>query len=391
MAESAQTLPALPRSPVFGWASVCAPPAAAALPHLLRWPHQRLATSGRAALWLALRALQLPAGATVLLPSFHCETMVAPVLALGLLPAWFAIDERGLPQVDRLPDEGAAAIVVAHYFGRAQSLAAVRQWCDARRVALIEDCAHCLHGIAGERPVGGWGDFAIASLTKFLPVPEAGLLVSAQRPLPPLLLTPAPLRRQLQALVDLLERRPARGWDGALVGLWRRLRRRPATAVTRFAAAASEADAATLMAAADLARVGERPSAIAAALVRSLPLGGAMARRRANFQRLAQGLAGVPGTRLLWDPRAAAAERAVPFVLPLWAEEPDGLYLAMRNAGLAVSRWNRRWPGTPSVPGDAGPGWSHHVLQLLCHQSLQASDIDRTIAFIAAHQRGRPA
>ncbi|MBK9574239.1 MAG: DegT/DnrJ/EryC1/StrS family aminotransferase [Rhodoferax sp.] len=53
---------------------------------------------------------------------------------------------------------------------------------------MIEDCAHCFFGQAGERPIGAWGDFATASLTKFFPVPEGGLLASSSRPLPGLAL-----------------------------------------------------------------------------------------------------------------------------------------------------------------------------------------------------------
>jgi perosamine synthetase len=28
--------------------------------------------------------------------------------------------------------------------------------------------------------------------------------------------------------------------------------------------------------------------------------------------------------------------------------------------------------------GDIGPLWSHHVLQLLCHQDLNTADVDHT-------------
>ena len=53
--------------------------------------------------------------------------------------------------------------------------------CDRLGIALIEDCAHCFFGNAGDPPVGCWGDFATASLSKFFPVPEAGVLASVNR------------------------------------------------------------------------------------------------------------------------------------------------------------------------------------------------------------------
>src|SRR5665647_522848 len=112
--------------------------------------------------------------------------MVAPVLLAGLNVACFGIHGDGLPKLDTIDAAIASqskAMLVSHYFGLPNSLAEVRQWCDEHGVALIEDCAHCYFGEAGERPVGAWGDFAAASLSKFLPVPEGGLLASAHRPI----------------------------------------------------------------------------------------------------------------------------------------------------------------------------------------------------------------
>ena len=33
----------------------------------------------------------------------------------------------------------------------------------------------------------------------------------------------------------------------------------------------------------------------------------------------------------------------------------------------------------PALAGDMGPQWSHHVLQLLCHQDLSSADIRRAV------------
>ena len=83
--------------------------------------------------------------------------MVAPILLAQHRPAYFGIREDGLPDVQRIDPELAAtarAMVVTHYFGLAQSLHEVREWCDQRGIVLIEDCAHCYFGEAGERPIG---------------------------------------------------------------------------------------------------------------------------------------------------------------------------------------------------------------------------------------------
>jgi hypothetical protein len=36
----------------------------------------------------------------------------------------------------------------------------------------------------------------------------------------------------------------------------------------------------------------------------------------------------------------------------------------------------------PTLPGDHGVPWSHHVLQLACHQDLSDAQLDRFVAEI---------
>jgi dTDP-4-amino-4,6-dideoxygalactose transaminase len=76
---------------------------------------------------------------------------------------------------------GVRAIVVVHYFGLPQPMTAIRRFCDERTITLIEDCAHALFGKADDQPVGSIGDYAIASLTKFLPTSDGGCLVGKRR------------------------------------------------------------------------------------------------------------------------------------------------------------------------------------------------------------------
>ena len=151
-----------PRGPVLGWASFTGA-RSVALPSVEDLPHVVMTSSGRAAIYQALRQLNLPAGSKVLLPTYHCPTMVAPVLLAGLEPVFYAVREDGLPDVTSLSRPEAAngrVVLTAHYFGLTRSLHEVRAWCDERGAALIEDCAHAFFGMAGERPVGAWGDYA---------------------------------------------------------------------------------------------------------------------------------------------------------------------------------------------------------------------------------------
>lgn len=377
-ANAASSLP-LPRGPILDWSSfkIVDAPGISSVENL---PSVVFTTSGRAAIYQALLQLQLAPASTVLVPSYHCPTMVAPVLLAKLNVAYFGLRPDGLPNlasIDAATASQTKAMLVSHYFGLANSLAEVRRWCDAHSIALIEDCAHCYFGQAGERPVGAWGDYAAASLSKFLPVPEGGLLASARHPIQQLQLAPQSFRAQLKGWVDIFElaskfKRLA-GLNSALALLFRlkNYRTHPP------AAAEGEFDSTTpgMIQSCDMARIAQAPLWATLALNTMLPRGRIIARRQQNFARYAARFAQVKGARPLLPLQSKAV---APYAYPLWVDDAERVYHALRALELPVFRWDRIWPGTPQLDGDVGPLWSQHVLQLLCHQDLGEADIDRT-------------
>ena len=177
MSVSTVSRPKPPRLPTLGWATFAAAKQAT-VPCILDHPVTVYTSSGRAAIALALRELRIGRGDRVLVPTYHCPTMIAPVAASGATPLFFPIDAGGTPRIESLATNddlsGVRAMIAAHYFGLPQPMARIRRFCDERNIALIEDCAHAMFGQADGRPVGSWGDYAIASLTKFLPTTEGG-------------------------------------------------------------------------------------------------------------------------------------------------------------------------------------------------------------------------
>lgn len=374
-------MPPIPRGPVpeAGWLRG---PRAAPLPAVDDLPHTELTTSGRAAISRALRLLQLPPGTRVLLPTYHCPTMVAAVVHAGLQPHFYAQDAALRPLLDQLDARGAGALLVAHYFGHPRSLAAERAWCDQQGLALIEDCAHSFFGQAGERPVGAWGDFAIASVTKFFAVPEAGLLASSQRRTGTLPLRPPGWRDQALALPRLLSLARHHG----------RLRLGPPPVVPAPDFVPAPAGAAPAVAAppasdplqgCDMRRTDCQPLALSRWVLRRSARAAIVARRW-RHARLLQQRSLPAGARWLVDLDAAGPESAgAPYAVPLWLDAPDAAYHALRRNGVPVFRWDVLWQGTPAdLPGDHGQASGRHVLQLLCHQSLGDAElrhIDRTL------------
>lgn len=376
-----------PKGPVLGWVSMSGrrKPGLATVADL---PNTMLTSSGRASLYQALQLLDLPPGSTVLVPTYHCPTMVAPVLCAGLTPRFFGIDANGLPRLETIPDDvrtSARAMIVAHYFGVPQNLAEVRRWCDAAGVALIEDCAHALFGRVDDQAVGSWGDYATASISKFLPVPELGLLASSRRRLPAKHLGAATFRAQVKGVVDVLESgatfgRPA--WMSpllrALFALKNRRRLQPPASAPGPMPSLDEEE---MLVVCDMGRIDQAPLHVSRWIHRSMPLGRVVRRRQENFALYAEGLKSLPGARPLLSTRP---RQAAPYVFPLWVDDGDRVYHALRDAGMPVYRWDRIWPGTPELPGDHGPQWSRHVVQLLCHQDLSREEV---LAVIAEIQR----
>jgi len=367
---------ALPKAPLLGWNSVW-PTGPSPLPSIGDLPYRAYTSSGRAALHAALLQMGLPAGAGVLVPTYHCPTMVAPIVEAGLTPVFYTLDSDGLPALARLdPQASVRAMFVAHFFGLAKSLQAVQAWCRQRGIVLVEDCAHSYYGMAGERPVGHWGDYAIASVSKFFPVPEAGLLASASRPLQPLALQAPTWRAEARALWDVIDRAND---HGRLAGLthallplfWMRRQRKG----RNLPAAEVAPDDDAIRIGCDMGRIREAPRLAARWLHRGLPQGRIVQRRRANYSTLAHALRDAPGARALMPELPVDS---APYVLPLWVDglaRADAVYARVRAEQLPVFRWDRLWPGTPTMADDTGALWSHQVLQLLCHQDLSPDEL----------------
>lgn len=369
----------LPKAPVLGWHSF-APRLKCESPSVADLPHRLLLTSGRAALYAALKQTALPAGSKVLVPTYHCPTMVAPIVEAGFVPVFYPIGPDGLPDLERIasaPGEH-GVMFVAHLFGLPQGLGTVAAWCQQHRIVLVEDCAHAYFGTAGDRPVGTWGDFATASLTKFFPVSEAGLLASATRTMATAELRHADLRAQLKSAWDVAhvsydhgELAGIRQVVGAILRLGGFAPRSAGTSDFTQPVGADE-----IRAGCDMGRIQQAPCLPARWLHQVLPTADIVRSRRRTFGRLEQAFSHAAGAQQLALPLPSDA---APYAFPLWIDGPtraDAVYARMRHEGLPVFRWDRRWPGTPEIAGDQGTRWARQVLQLLCHQSLRLDEVD---------------
>lgn len=135
---------------------------------------------GRGALWRGIKLLNLGRGDKVLLPSYHCGVEVEAVLEAGVGVEFYRIRDEMTIDLEALEEQvraGCGAVLVIHYYGFPQPIEDLSKLCRRHNAFLIEDCAHALFGTYGNQPLGTYGDMAIFSPPKSLPLPGGGILL----------------------------------------------------------------------------------------------------------------------------------------------------------------------------------------------------------------------
>lgn len=349
-------------------------------------------SAGRSAIFHALKAFGVGPGDSVWVPTYHCPTMIEPLVLLGAQPRFYPIGAAGevsLPFLRNAGPHGAKALLAAHFFGLPQDFSTLRRFCDEHGIALLEDCAHAYFGHGPAGAVGGIGDAAIASLPKFFAATDGGCLVLRKPGLTGPQLQAPSIAFEARAWWDALETGATAGklgWlgrgIGALVHLKNRLRgRRPGT---QAPAPLQEPDLHAACHTMDMPSTLRRASAMARWAVAHTDSTRLIAARRANFERFLHAFRTDGAVQPLID---RLPDGAVPYVFPLQARAGDPLYGRLRARGVPMFRWDLVWPGTPTLAGDSAPAWWRRVIQLPCHQDLSARDVDAMVDAIRAECR----
>lgn len=147
-------------------------------------PHAIGVSSGTDALMLALAALDIGPGDTVIVPASTYFADVEAVARVGARPLPVDVDGRGLPALDALAaawTPSCRAVIATHLHGGAAPLDGLKRWLDARGVALIEDACQAFGARRDGRAAGTLGAFGCYSFypTKVLGgAGDGGLVVT---------------------------------------------------------------------------------------------------------------------------------------------------------------------------------------------------------------------
>jgi perosamine synthetase len=139
-------------------------------------------SSCSAALFLSLKALDLPRGAKVLIPAFTFAAVPSSVVHADCVPVLVEVGENyRVDMADFAAKlEDAQAVMISHMRGHTSDMDAIMALCDARGIPVIEDAAHSLGTTWNGRNIGTIGKVGCFSFQsyKLVNAGEGGIMVT---------------------------------------------------------------------------------------------------------------------------------------------------------------------------------------------------------------------
>jgi peroxiredoxin/dTDP-4-amino-4,6-dideoxygalactose transaminase len=339
------------------------------LPYPLEDPRCRLYELGRTALAQGLASMGLGEGDGVLAPAYHHGSEIATLAEAGISCRFYEAGERLEPdaaELESLIDERTRALLVIHYLGFGQDAARWRRWCDERGLLLIEDVAMAWLAERDGRPLGSWGQIAFYSPWKTYGLTEdCGALICERPPATAPAPAGVPLARLLRSMAKWLAQR----W-----GFLARLR--PAGRGGAGFDAGGEFV------------VGDHdapPSRSSLFLLRRLSRIDAAGRRRRNYGRLLELLAGAVRVPAPFDHLQPGS---CPFALPIETADKQGLIRHLDRHGVrALDLWAVPHPLLPVSRFPGAAARRETTVALPVHQELRPADLERIAAAVIEFER----
>jgi len=140
-------------------------------------------SSCSAALFLSLRALDLPRDARVLIPGFTFAAVPSAVVHAGCYPVLCEVGQNyriDLSDFEAKLDQDIAAVIISHMRGHTSDMDAIMALCDSRGIPVIEDAAHSLGTTWAGRNIGTIGRIGCFSFQsyKMINAGEGGILIT---------------------------------------------------------------------------------------------------------------------------------------------------------------------------------------------------------------------
>ena len=342
---------------------------------------------GRYALFDAYRLSGIGNAGALLAPAYHCSTMLDPAIRLNAGIDFYALTADLAPDLEAISAKLKSdlsqfkAVLVTHFFGFRQPLGALAALCNEHGITLIEDCSHALFAPShttpdqAEKAIGETGRYAIASPYKFFPSEDGGLLWANDSPPMPTEMQPAPsLVAELKGLLSSVRRArencsgpslaksaKAQGPTTDPVHIKGREILKPGTALSIY-----------------YEQPKERLKSLASSrwIIRHTNVARLANLRRRNYQRWADAVSELPHCHALL-PRLP--QDCVPYMFPLFIDDPDTHFHALKNLGMPIWRWDDMAVSSCKV----SMRYRLQLLHLPCHQELSEAQLAWMIRMVS--------
>lgn len=358
-------------------------------PSILACKNKLKLTSGRAAIAVALEHAGITKNDEVLVPAYHCESMISPILWREATPIFFRVNIDTTIDINDIffkTTSKTKAIIVTHYFGFLQDLVLVRKFCNEHGIILIEDCAHAFFGSLNHQAVGSIGDYAIASSMKFFPCYDGGILASSTRPLKDIRLTKPATSFQIKAFFNIVERAiyyKRFGLAGKGINaivkvkewLWNNIKSARGTHHTSNSPASSDGGYGL-----EENWIHKSTSLSSRFIINHSSTTRIIEKRKENYQILHRALSQLRTARPLFSDINSSF---VPLVFPLFVEIPEKSFDKLKKQGVPIWRFGEYLD--KQITGTFCPNsiaLSAHVFQFPCHQELTNEELNWMISTI---------
>lgn len=346
-------------------------------------------TSGRVAIGLALLQMKIGVNDKVLLPSYHCSSMIEPIIVAGANPVFYKINSDtsvDLDDIEKKIDGFTKLLMVTNYFGFPQDLSRIREFCDAHNVMLLEDCAHSFFGVFDGRPLGSFGNYAIASAMKFFPIYDGGCLISSIHNLDEVKLEKAGIGFEIKSAINAIEKSFEYDRLKFIKKLmfipivmkniiWKKIKKMMPAGKVSLGPGASDGGFQI-----EDKWLKKRSTIFSRFIIKNSSKSRIIANRRNNYIAIQSAL---EGSTTCYPLFSKLPDGVVPYVFPLISNNPEKHFKLLKSAGIPVIRFGEfLWENRGSEVCQVSVNLSRRVMQLPCHQELRLSELEWMIAAI---------
>lgn len=338
--------------------------------------HSEFFVNARTALAQALISASVNDDTSVLIPAYHCGSMVEPALWLNTEVLLYQVNsdltphEPHLEQLISTAQKPVRALLLPHYFGFPQQIDHWVSFCQKHQLILIEDCAHAFFGTYQTQPIGSKGEYAIASARKFFGCVDGGILIRKSTNTVNRYQLPN-ISVQIKSALTLLMRSAGAGGLGRFgkilnkVDQWRT--KQPAVIGTSIVSSSTQSwewfnpDLVT--------RQGQPLSKW---LIQHGCFQTIINARRNNYRHLLDGISSIASLEPLFP---NLPDHVVPYMFPALLTSGEADFDRLKRAGIPLWRWEELADSDCSV----SQRYRLQLLHIPCHQNMKKVDIDALI------------